>query len=135
MHTFAHRLDRYLTSSDEPLGEDNRMDEFTKESLEFASDFNVDKYGLITNPGKFERECQWLPYYYNMALLGAQDEVMCEYYEDGDEVMYSYDIFHLGPRDWELWPDLIDVRCIAIWEDIYGFIYAELDPDLSLLED
>ncbi len=134
MHTFAHRLDRYLTSSDEPPEEDNRMDEFTKESLEFANEFDVDQYGLITNLGKFERECQWLPYYYNMALLGAQDDTVYDYI-DGVEIETQYDVFYFTQEDYRLFPDLIDSHSVAIWEDSCGFVHAELDPDLSLLGD
>ncbi len=52
---FKQRLDRYLSQSDE----DHLPDEDTlwQESLAFADLFNYDEFGLITNPGKFEREC------------------------------------------------------------------------------
>ncbi len=110
------------------------MDINTQESLEFAGNFNYDRYGLITNPGKFERECQWLPYYYNMALLDAQDDTVYDYI-DGIEIETQYDVFYFTQEDYQLFPDLINSHSVAIWEDSCGFVHAELDPDLSLRED
>ena len=37
--------------------------------------------GIIRNPGKFERECVWVPYYWDLALNGEGED---EFDEDGE---------------------------------------------------
>jgi len=36
--------------------------------------FDIDQFGLITNPGRFEREPLWVPYFYELAMHGFGDE-------------------------------------------------------------
>ena len=44
--------------------------------------------GIIRNPGRFEGECEWVPYYWELALNGDGEDVS-EYNEE-DEVIGSF---------------------------------------------
>lgn len=94
------------------------------ESLQFSLEFNYDQYGLITNPGKFEREYHFVPYFYNMTLHSAQDDIE---YIDGT----AYDIFNVKQIDYTIFPDLIGIDKVAIFTDSQGFVYGLLDPILD----
>ena len=100
------------------------MDILIKESLQFAQEFDVDKYGLIINPGKFERETQYTPYFYNMTLHSAQDDIE---YIDND----VYDIFNITEDDRALFPDLIGIDKVSISTDNQGFVSLLHNPDFG----
>ena len=39
--------------------------------------------GVIRNPGRFECECEWVPYYWELALNGEGDD-LSEYDDNGE---------------------------------------------------
>ena len=100
------------------------MDTLIKESLQFAQEFDVDKYGLIINPGKFEREVQYTPYFYNLTMHSAQDDI--KYIDD-----WVYDVFNVTQSDRELFPDLIGIDKVSINTDNNGFVSLLHNPDFG----
>ena len=77
------------------------------------SEFNVDQYGLICDPGKFEREPLYIPYYWDLFLDGCAD------FED------DYIKFEITIEDVKKFPELEDDlnKFIYLWSDSNGFIY------------
>ena len=114
---FKQRLDRFLTKSDENLLEDAGI--YT-ESLEFADSFDYDDHGLITNPGKFERECRYVPYFWNMTLHDAQDDI--EYTE-----FMGFYLFSITKDDIKIFSELKDIESVTVYEDSQGFVYSLLE--------
>ena len=90
-----------------------------RESLEFANSFDYDEYGLITNPGKFERECRYTPYYWNLAMNGFEDDIV-QHQEDST----VYSIFYVSHIEKELF-EITDNQ-ITVWSDDQGFVYSNL---------
>jgi hypothetical protein len=89
----------------------------------------VDKDGIITAPGKFEGEPEFVLYYWEQALEGGADEVI----HGDNEVTY---VFTLGKDDFGDHPSLaklskrMDVNegdLLLIWEDDHGFVHHEFD--------
>ena len=96
------------------------------ESWAFAADFETvsDDIEIITNPGKFEAEPLYTPYFYNMAIQSAHDDTI---ELEGE----TYDIFNVTAHDRALFSDLDNVKIIALRYSDQGFVYAYSDPDLS----
>ena len=67
----------------------------------------------ITDPGKFEGEPTYVPYFWAM-----DDEDDC--YEDIDGNCIRE--FFVAPKDEQRFPDLRDVYKIELWEDEQGFV-------------
>ncbi len=100
------------------------MNILIKESLEFANSFGLGYADFITNPGKFEGEPRYTPYFWNLTLHSAQDDIE---YIDND----VFDIFYVTEDDRKLFPDLIGIDEVAISVDDNGFVYSLLDPVLT----
>lgn len=78
---------------------------------------------LVSRPGKFEGEEPYIPYFYELAMDGRQDQV--EYVGD-----VQVDVFEVGREDAQLFPELeyyVGME-IAIAIDDQGFVY-EVDLD------
>ena len=116
---FKQRLDQFLTKSDSDYwsSDDNLLE---NESLEFADSFDYDDNGLITNPGKFERECRYVPYYWNMTLHSAHDDYLYE------EFMGFY-VFNVTKDDIKIFPELKDISQVTVYECSQGFVYSLLE--------
>jgi hypothetical protein len=116
---FKQRLDRFLTKSDDDYSsEDDNI--LQVESLEFANSFDYDENGLITNPGKFERECRYVPYFWNLTMHSAQDDT--EY----DEFMGFY-VFNITEDDLKIFPELKNTESVTVYECSQGFVYSLLE--------
>lgn len=75
--------------------------------------------GIIQNPGKFEREPIYVPYYWNCALEGMADE------DEGGEF-----VFELDAAERVIWPEIppgYDYLCLHETSD--GFVYSVLTND------
>lgn len=102
------------------------FNDLEKESWTFASEYETvsDNIQIITNPGKFEAEPLYTPYFYNMALHSAHDDTV---EADGD----IYDIFNVTAHDRALFADLDNVKIVAIRYSEQGFVYAYSDPKFN----
>ena len=103
------------------------------DGVQFAGEFDYDQYGLITNPGKFEREPVYVPYYWTIAMHGGSDETLFQ----GETF---FELFSVTPIEKVFFPDLKEVKTVMIWADSQGFAHCGLDEDIeelkaSILED
>ena len=119
---FKQRLDRYLTQSDDHLMDDTLQ----QESLEFANEFRANEYGIIDSPGKFEGECLYVPYFWNMTMISAQDE---DLYNPVDDTHYS--LFTVTDIDRTIFPELKDVKVVSLFESESGFVFSDLDANFE----
>lgn len=88
--------------------------------------------GIIRNPGKFEGEPIYLPYFYEMMLEGCVDETL----GDG-ETENTIDILKLTPSERAEFPEIdADSVAIALEHTEQGFVLcSELNQDeLEALE-
>lgn len=73
----------------------------------------------ITQPGKFEGEPVFAPYYWDMGLQGFADS-------DNGRV-YGFRFVN-GGEDFKLWPELKKwlgrKRSLKMWEDSQGFVHC-----------
>ena len=81
-------------------------------------DYTVNEHGIITDPGKFEGEPLYVPYFYAFMMCGFEEEVICVEEEDR-----SYSIFLIRDFDVSLFPDLADFKPgrVALWTSDQGF--------------
>lgn len=79
--------------------------------------------GIIRDPGKFEGEPIYAPYFWDNVLEGACD------FSINDENTKIY-IFEISSYESEF-PELSDVVGVSIWEDSDGFVHTK---ELSALE-
>ena len=68
--------------------------------------------GLITSPGKFQGEPEWVPVLWDAALQGAADE-------DNGEIF----TFWFETSDYVSWPELIGIEAVELWESCGGFVF------------
>lgn len=79
---------------------------------EILTEYNF-KYCLITNPGKFEGEPVYSPYFYDQLLNGFADE------DDGELA-----VFKLVEEDFKEFPELISFKIVQLRQDNNGFIHC-----------
>lgn len=89
-----------------------------KTRAEIESEFDV-RDGVIKDPGKFEGEPVYAPYFYDLWLESGADEDM--YGLDGVE----HSIFFVSDEDRAQFPELKDVEAIHVWEGETGFFNTE----------
>lgn len=82
------------------------------------NEYKVDDYGIIRDPGKFEGEMLYAPYFYDLMMNGGSD--FTDY--DGDTPL---ELFDVSPDDVKEFPELKDVSQIRCWESEQGFFYCE----------
>lgn len=72
---------------------------------------------IITSPGKFEGEPEYVPVFWDLAMSGQYDEI-------GD---YGEVIFRLSDQDKEEWPELAGFGVLTMIEDGNGFVYSTVE--------
>jgi len=80
---------------------------------EVLSQYKVDDHGIIRDPGKFEGEQLYVPYFWDAFMNGGADE-------DDGEVM-SFDV---GDEDRKEFPELVGVARVQLQESDTGFVYC-----------
>ena len=85
-----------------------------QEMAEYLAEFSVTN-GYIRDPGKFEGEPQYVPYFWERGLWGEADE------DDGE----AY-IFELTAEDRTMFPELEGSTRLRLWASDQGFVYSEL---------
>ena len=76
--------------------------------------------GIIRNPGKFEGECEWVPYYWELVMNG-EGEDLAEYDEAGEIVDGVVSRFVVDSEE----ADAFGLECgatVEIFEDSQGFV-------------
>ena len=82
----------------------------------------IDEEKTIISPGKFEGEQYYVPYYYDLYLDGAYDEIT-----EDKEI-----IFKINDEDKEMFPELLHVDSLYLFQDEQGFIYCCVEDDEGL---
>ena len=75
--------------------------------------------GIIRNPGKFECECEWVPYYWDLALNGEGED---EFDEDGESMSTKFVV-----DDDEA--EAFGLECgatVEVFEDSQGFVIGSV---------
>jgi hypothetical protein len=85
---------------------------------EILKQFEIDNYGIIRTPGKFEGHMLYVPYFWNMVLEGYGYEVY-------DEYNVPITFLEITKEDKKKFPEIRGVYGIALWEDDYGFVNTE----------
>lgn len=86
-------------------------------------EFDVDDHGLITSPGKFEREPEWVPYYWGMSCEDDTDFT-------GPEGMETeIRIFYVSKWESFKFSDLNSGDVVYLWEDEQGFVNSSVNPE------
>lgn len=105
-----------------------------------VDEYETNKYGAITNPGKFEGEAVYAPYFHSLSLLGAETDILFD--PRGNDVH----VFKLSRFDKAVFADLKkwDWDYVCLEEDTQGFVYcfpatqkqfAVLEEDYEELQD
>jgi len=87
----------------------------TREDIE--QDYTIEN-GIITNPGKFEGEPVYAPYFYDAYLNGMAD------YDDGDEMW-----FDITADDRAMFPEIGEATRAILSIDDNGFVYCCVDGE------
>jgi hypothetical protein len=90
--------------------------------------YRIDRNNRILNPGKFEGQGYWVPYFWSMVGMGGEDETM-DMSDCGGWTTY---IFRINGEEKKLCPQLEGVGAVLVWETDSGFVYGtrvkNLDP-------
>ena len=87
--------------------------------LSIREEYNVVD-GIIRNPGQFECECEWVPYYWELALNGDGDD-LSDYDESGEIVGGIVSRFVVDSEE----ADAFGLYCgatVEIFQDSQGFV-------------
>ena len=80
--------------------------------------------GIIRNPGKFECEPEWVPYYWELALNGDGEDIS-EYDEEGDPVGCFASRFRVDCDE----SDVFGLECgamVEVFQDSQGFVIGKV---------
>jgi len=91
---------------------------------EIEESYDINEYGIIVSPGKFEGEMIYAPYYYSLWLNGSSDAEV----EDNGKII---SLFSITQDDIEEFPELEEYEgmIITIWESDQGFVYLTIEED------
>lgn len=77
---------------------------------EIMDTYDINEQGVITNPGKFEGEMLYVPYFWDAYMNGNGD------WED------DFTVFTVEPDDISEFPELMNTTFIKLYEDDQGFV-------------
>jgi hypothetical protein len=83
----------------------------------FLDEYQVDEYGTITTLGKFQGEPIYVPYFWEMSMMGAYDGTEID--NEDDSTNY---IFYVTDRDRAIFPELKGLHKVTLWENNDGFV-------------
>lgn len=83
--------------------------------------------GLIEKDGQFGGKPLYVPYYWDLALLGDGESLWL------DDIEYT--LIDIQNEDRIMFPELEDIKQVLLHTDDQGFVHCEEDPDLSEFDD
>ena len=100
------------------------MDSVKSIRTAIESEFDVVD-GIIRNPGKFEGEAVWVPYFWDLVMDGEGEEV---FDEDGERVATR---FQVDAEEEETFSDVLggELACgstVELFEDSQGFVVGTI---------
>ncbi len=81
----------------------------TREQI--TNEYNVNEHGIIQNPGQFEGEMLYVPYFWDAYLNGMADN------DDGEVLTFT-----VNDEDRFKFPELADVKEIDLIQTDSGFV-------------
>jgi len=87
--------------------------------------YDINSWGAISSPGKFEGEMAYAVYFWNLGLDGGADDE--EYDEDSDTTAFG---FKVSDADRLEFPELGNKKWVWLYETEQGFV-TEVDPPAS----
>ena len=106
-----------------------KFDSLTIEAWQHANEYDL-KHDRISNPGKFEGECRYVPYFYTLAMNGGADTEYpeceaCNSVENDcmDCSPQHIDSIEVDHVDRILYPELKHVEVVKIGYSDSGFVY------------
>lgn len=98
---------------------------------EILKDYNVDSWGIIQDPGKFESEPLYAPYFYDLSMDGGAETL------DWPDETTTY-VVTVDDSDREEFPEIgADIVAVIVEESDQGFITVSslTQAELNELED
>jgi len=77
---------------------------------DFADNFTVEN-GIIRDPGQFQGQCRYVPYYWDLYMQGVADR-------DNGRILG----FDISPKDRKIFPELKRRRTVKLIKDDQGFV-------------
>lgn len=80
--------------------------------------------GIIRNHGRFECECEWVPYYWELALNGEGDD-LSEYDDNGEIIGGIVSRFVVDSEE----ADAFGLECgatVEVFQDSQGFVIGSV---------
>ena len=108
----------YMVAESIDITEMDEVGEVHPKRQAILDEYTVDPNGVIRDPGKFEGEPIYAPYFYDALMNGGSDST--EY--DGDTPI---DVFDVSDEDRQIFPELQGVSEVRCYESEQGFFYAE----------
>ena len=100
---------------------------------DILDEYKVDEHGIIRNPGKFEGEMLYAPYFYDLIMNGDGDVEYdcsgCEIAEGGNRLACQecdrfMNVLKVDPEDIDKFPELEGAKEVTLYEDSQGFVYV-----------
>lgn len=95
---------------------------------DILNEYTVNDGGIIQNPGKFESEMLYAPYFYDAMLNGMGDETLAD----------NSELFELSDEDRAMFPELGSDTFLVLSESDSGFVSVNTtdnDPRDSIIHE
>lgn len=98
------------------------------------------KHGRITDPGRFEGEPEFVPYFWEHVMNGfghtvvdygpdEPDDADSSWYDAAEGTYYS--VLEVDEAEVVRWSELKDQSHVILWEDSQGFVYHMFPDELT----
>lgn len=88
---------------------------------EIAQQYEINENGVITSPGKFEREMYYAVYFYECLNEGNYDYLIRD--DEEDEIF----VFEVNDTDRVGMPELEGLSQVKLFEDSNGFVFCTVE--------
>lgn len=92
--------------------------------FEYLAEYKIDIEGRIQNPGKFEGELIYTPYFYGYFLDCGADNVIED--NNGEIIVASFDIMD---EDIKIFPNIAEYKRFELYFSDNGFVGGTLKKD------
>lgn len=93
---------------------------------EILATYKVDERGIIRDPGKFEGEMLYAPYFYAQMMDGEGEDVYIEDYEQVEDPSLLYTLLAVTDADRAEFPEIGPTTThVRLFESTSGFIFIE----------
>jgi len=112
MTTYSPANIDWITEQISKLRYDDERSFYSRRIPEAMDGFSYDSAGRITNPGRFEGEPYFVPFFWGLTLEGLHDEQLGSLFK-----------VVIRREDKMLFPELKEEFDLFLWEDDSGFVH------------